>query len=103
MEGLNAQLKNRDEEYATLKAELEAQWQNTEKTGERMEFLEQERADAVAEKDALKADVESLETQISSMESEWTESENKKQELESELQEVWNLKDSLEKERDQVS
>jgi hypothetical protein len=96
------QLKFRDDEYTTLKAELEAQWDHTTKASEQIEALEQENADLAAERDALKADVEELETRTSAMEVEWNESENKKNELETELQEVWNLKDALEKERDDV-
>ena len=37
VEGLNQLLKTKDDEYATLKAELEAQWQHTEKASEKME------------------------------------------------------------------
>lgn len=97
------QLQFRDDEYATLKAELEAQWDRTAKASEQIEVLEKENADFSAERDALKADVEELETRTSAMEVEWNDSENKKNELEAELQEVWNLKDGLEKERDEVS
>jgi uncharacterized protein (DUF3084 family) len=103
LEQVTQQLKFRDDEYTTLKAELEAQWDRTAKASEQMETLEKENSDLTAERDALKADVEELETRTSAMEVEWNESENKKNELEAELQEVWNLKDALEKERDDVS
>ncbi len=101
-EGLGQQLKVKDEEYAILKAELEAQWQHTEKMSEKTETFEQEIMDLVAERDALKADAENLEVQVSNMENEWTEGENKRNELEAELQEVWNLKDALEQDRMKV-
>ena len=103
LEQANQRIKFRDDEYAMLKAELEAQWDRTAKGSEQIEALEKENADLVAERDALKADVEELETRISAMEVEWNESENKKNEHEAELQEVWNLKDALEKERGDVS
>ncbi|KAF8797581.1 hypothetical protein BYT27DRAFT_7228940 [Phlegmacium glaucopus] len=102
LEQVTQQLKSRDDEYTTLKAELEAQWDRTAKASEQTQALEKENADLCAERDALKADVEELEVRTSAMEVEWNESENKKNELETELQEVWNLKDSLEKERDEV-
>ena len=103
LEHANQQLKFRDEEYATLKAELEAQWDRTAKATEQFEALEKENVALRAESDSLKADVEELETRASTMEVEWNENENKKNELETEVQEVWNLKDALEKERDGVS
>ena len=103
LEQVNQQLKNRDDEYTVLKAELEAQWEHTAKASEQTEALEQEKADLTAERDALKSDVEELKSRTSAMEVEWNESENKRNELEVELQEVWNLKDSLERERDEVS
>ena len=102
LEQVTQQLKFRDDEYTTLKAELEAQWDHTAKASEQIETLEKENANLTAERDAFKADVEELETRISAMEVEWNESENKKNEFETELQEVWNLKDALEKERDDV-
>jgi len=70
-----------------------------EKASEKMEALEQENADLVAERDALKEDVGNLELQVVNMENDWEEGENKRQEIEAELQEVWNLKDALEQER----
>lgn len=103
LEEANRQQKIRDDEYAMVKAELEAQWDRTAKASEQTEALEKENSDLIAECDALKADVEELERRTSAMEVEWNESENKKNELEAELQEVWNLKDALEKERDDVS
>ncbi|KAJ3500587.1 hypothetical protein NLJ89_g9729 [Agrocybe chaxingu] len=85
-EQVNGMLKTKEEEFATLKAELEAQWEHTEK----------------AERDALKADVQEYEVRTSNMEVEWNESENKRNELDAELQEVWNMKDELEKERGEL-
>ncbi|KAJ2914892.1 hypothetical protein MD484_g5514, partial [Candolleomyces efflorescens] len=95
LEKAKLQLKTRDEEYETLKAELEAQWSHTEQTSEKIMELEKERNE-------LKLHVEDLESRISSMEVEWNESENKKNELENEIQELWNLREALEKDRDQI-
>ena len=44
LEQVNQQLKSRDDEYTVLKAELEAQWQHTEKASEKLDALEMERA-----------------------------------------------------------
>ncbi|KDR78350.1 hypothetical protein GALMADRAFT_1315287, partial [Galerina marginata CBS 339.88] len=102
LEELRQQLKSRSDEHATLKTELEAQWEHTEKATDKILSLEREKAEAVADRDAVKTDLEELELKTSNMEMEWNESQNKKDELEAELQEVWNLKDSLEKDRDEV-
>ncbi|KIJ60945.1 hypothetical protein HYDPIDRAFT_97711 [Hydnomerulius pinastri MD-312] len=89
------QLVRKDDEYAVLKSELEAQWQNTEKNGEKMEEIVQER-------DSLKADIVALENKISSMEEDFNESENRKNELDAELQDTLDARDALEKERDEL-
>ncbi|KAF8176272.1 hypothetical protein BJ912DRAFT_700513 [Pholiota molesta] len=102
LENVNQLLKTREEEYAVLKSELEAQWQHTEVAGEKVEALEKERAELEKERDELKAGLEELETRMSTMEVEWQESENRRQELDNELQEVWNLKDALEKDREEL-
>ncbi|KAF4612113.1 hypothetical protein D9613_003841 [Agrocybe pediades] len=102
LEEVRQQLRTRDEEYETLKAELEAQWEHTEKATDKIILLEREKTEALAERDALKADLQELEARTSAMEAEWNESENKKNEVEAELQEVWDLKDNLEKDREEL-
>ncbi|KAF8901009.1 hypothetical protein CPB84DRAFT_994909 [Gymnopilus junonius] len=102
LDEVRQQLKTRDEEYATLKSELEAQWEHTEKATDKILVLEREKTEAIADRDAAKADLEEMEGKVSNMELEWNEVQNKRDEVEVELQEVWNLKDELEKERDEV-
>ena len=102
LEEVRQQLKARDEEFATLKAELEAQWEHTEKATDKIIVLEREKNELVTDRDALKAELQELEARTSNMELEWNENENKKNEIEAELQEVWNLKENLEKDRDEV-
>ena len=96
------QLSTRDEEFATLKAELEAQWSHTEKTSEKLDTLEKAKIELENDREALKKDLEDLQMRTSSMEEEWIDGENKRNELEAEIQELWNLKEALEKDRDQV-
>lgn len=99
---IRQQLHTRDEEYMVLKAELEAQWEHTEKATEKIQALEGEKSELEAERDALRHDVEELEERMANFEVEWTDTENKRVELEAEVQELWTAKEALEKEREQV-
>lgn len=103
LENVKQQLDTRDQEHALLKAELEAQWEHTEKATEKIENLGKQLDEVKKERDELKLGVEELEQRTTNMEVEWNESENKRAELEGEVQEVWNYKEELEKEREQVS
>uniref|UniRef100_A0A8H7XXY7 Uncharacterized protein n=1 Tax=Psilocybe cubensis TaxID=181762 RepID=A0A8H7XXY7_PSICU len=102
VEDLKKQQKARDEEFATLKNELEAQWEHTEKATDKILLLEREKVELADERDAAKADLAELEVRITNMEVEWNESENKRNELEAELQEMWNVKETLEKDREEL-
>ena len=102
LQEVNQQITTRNEEYATLKTELEAQWSHTESAGNKFQTLEKGLVDLVQEKDTLRGELEELEARTANMEVEWNESENRRNELESELQGVWDLKDSLEKDRGEV-
>ena len=88
------------EEVRTLESLVEGRkgmgWEQTA-------ALEKQNADLKAERDALRADVEELEARTSAMAVERNKSEKKGNELTTELQEMWNLKDALEKERDEAS
>lgn len=84
-----------ENEIATLKSELEAQWKITEDNNEKIEQLEKERDD-------LRENLEALEARATEMELEWTESENRKAACENELNELWSYKEQVDKERDQV-
>ncbi|PPQ66147.1 hypothetical protein CVT26_010870 [Gymnopilus dilepis] len=102
LEEARQQLRTRDEEYATLKAELEAQWEHTEKATDKILVLEREKTEVVSERDSAKTDLEEMGHKLSNMETEWNEAQNKREEIEAELQEVWTLKDELERERDEL-
>ncbi|TBU28291.1 hypothetical protein BD311DRAFT_839778 [Dichomitus squalens] len=81
----------KDGELGVLKAELEAQWRNTEAMSERI-------AEAERERDAARRDVEALNQRIGEMEEEWAHAENRKNELEAEAQELLAEREELEKE-----
>ncbi|THH33286.1 hypothetical protein EUX98_g934 [Antrodiella citrinella] len=85
----------KEEETVVLRAELEAQWKHTEKSGEDVEKLVQER-------DELKSEVEALNSRMSGMEMDWNENENKKIVLEGEIQELWAAKDEVDREREEL-
>lgn len=94
---------SRKEEYSMLRAELEAQWQHTEKATEKLGALEKERAQLNTENETLKRELAALNDRATSLDIEWQESEARRNELENELQAVWNEKETLEKDRNQVS
>ena len=81
------QLKSTESELNLLKAELEAQWKYTEANSEKLQQLENERDALREERDALKA---------------FQDRGNGTEELESEIHQLWTVKESLEKERDEV-
>ncbi|KAI0706904.1 hypothetical protein C8T65DRAFT_740457 [Cerioporus squamosus] len=85
----------KDNELSVLKAELEAQWRNTETQSEKITELEKE-------KEELHGEVEALNARIGEMEVEWAQSENRKNELEAEALELWGVKEELEKERNEL-
>ncbi|KAG5652587.1 hypothetical protein H0H81_004462 [Sphagnurus paluster] len=102
LEQAKHEVKARDEEHAILKAELNAQWANTEKSTEKTAALEGQITDLEKERDALKANIAELMEKVVSLDAEWAECDNRKVELENELEEVWNHKDELEKDREQL-
>jgi chromosome segregation ATPase len=62
-------LAKKEEEVVVLRDELEAQWKNTERTGESMAQLKEER-------NVLQREVVALEARIESMELEWNDADN---------------------------
>lgn len=100
-------------EFATLKAELEAQWRHTERASENLEAAYRDRDAArqdveiargeldaarsesaelrthveelLSENEELKTDLEALEAKVLSIEEEWNDGENHRNELEAEL------------------
>ncbi|KAJ7730391.1 hypothetical protein DFH07DRAFT_993983 [Mycena maculata] len=103
LDNFKQQLKDHEEELGALKAELDAQWDHTEKTGEKMEALEAAKQAAESERDAVQAQVADLEEKISTMEGGWDESENKQIGLENHIQEMWDVREALEKEREELT
>ncbi|KAJ7756215.1 hypothetical protein B0H16DRAFT_1674764 [Mycena metata] len=95
-------LKDNEEELGMIKSELEAQWDHTEKAGEKLEAAEADKEALERERDALHTKVAELEEKIDEIDAEFIESENKQIELEAEIQQVWDEKETLEKERDEL-
>ncbi|KAJ7042789.1 hypothetical protein C8F04DRAFT_54305 [Mycena alexandri] len=96
-------LKDSEEELGMIKSELEAQWDHTEKAGEKLEAAEADKEALERERDALHTKVAELEERIDEIDAEFIESENKQLELESDIQELWDVKEALEKEREELS
>jgi hypothetical protein len=89
-------LTQKTSEMAVLRDELEAQWKNTEQSGESVVRLKEER-------NVLQSEVVALEARIESMELEWNDADNRRSEAENALQEVCAEKDLLEREKAQVN
>ncbi|KAJ7602487.1 hypothetical protein DFH06DRAFT_1488666 [Mycena polygramma] len=102
LDNYKQQLKDNEEELAMLKAELEAQWDHTEKGSEKIEAAEAAKVAAELERDTLQAKVAELEERMMEMDAEYVEAENKQFELENDIQELWDIKEALEKEREEL-
>ncbi|KAH9964889.1 hypothetical protein BC827DRAFT_1127002 [Russula dissimulans] len=89
-------LAKKEAELVVLRDELEAQWKNTERTGERMTKIEEER-------NVLQSEVVALEAKIESMELEWNDADNRRSEAENAMQEVFTEKEMVEHEKAQVT
>ena len=89
-------LAKKEEELAILREELEAQWKSTERTGETMAQLKEER-------NVLQSEVVALEAKIESMELEWNDADNRRSEAENTVQEVFAEKDAVEQDKAQVT
>ena len=64
LQEVNQQLSTRNEEHATLKSELEAQWGHTESAGNKIETLEKGLVKLAQERDGLKLELDELEARI---------------------------------------
>jgi chromosome segregation ATPase len=95
-------LKERDAAYDVLKAELEAQWEHTEKATTKIAALETRLTEVERERDAIIHELEELERKKVNLGVEFSESETRRIELEHEIEEVWNYKEELENDREQV-
>ncbi|KAJ6630157.1 hypothetical protein B0H10DRAFT_2208272 [Mycena sp. CBHHK59/15] len=103
LDNFKQQLKDHDEELGMLKSELEAQWDHTEKGAEKLEASEAAKHAVEMERDVLKADVAELEGKIANIEAEWADHENKQIDLETDIQELWDIKEALEKEHEELT
>jgi septal ring factor EnvC (AmiA/AmiB activator) len=102
LDNYKEQLKDHDEELTMLKSELEAQWDHTEKGAEKVAAAEAAKRAAETERDTLQVKINELEEKMTEMDAEYVESENKQFELENDIQELWDVKEALEKEREEV-
>ncbi|KAG6816044.1 hypothetical protein H0H87_009005 [Tephrocybe sp. NHM501043] len=102
LENKALQLHTRDEEFNVLKAELDAQWEHSEKASEKFAELEVKVAGLESERDALHHDIDKLRETIVNMETIRDDNESKKVDLKAQLQEVWDHKEELEKEKIQL-
>jgi len=89
-------LAKKEAEMVVLRNELEAQWKNTERTGESMAKIKEER-------NVLQSEVVALEAKIESMELEWNDADNRRSEAENAIQEVFSEKEMIEQEKAQVT
>ena len=88
-------LANKEEEMVVLREELEAQWKDTERTGEIMAQLKEER-------NVLQSEVVALEAKVESMEMEWNDGDNRRSEAENALQEALSVREAVEQEKAEV-
>ncbi|KAH9068092.1 hypothetical protein EDB83DRAFT_684060 [Lactarius deliciosus] len=88
-------LAKKEDEMVVLRDELEAQWKNTEQTGEGVARLKEER-------NVLQSELVALEARIESMELDWNDADNRRSEAENTLHVVFAEKESLEHEKVQL-
>ncbi|KAI9449007.1 hypothetical protein BJY52DRAFT_292646 [Lactarius psammicola] len=88
-------LAKKEDEIVVLRDELEAQWKNTEQSGESVARLKEER-------NVLQSEIVALEARIESMELEWNDADNRRAEAENALHVVFAEKENLEHEKVQL-
>jgi hypothetical protein len=94
-EAVTKALAKKEEEVVVLREELEAQWKNTERAGESMAQLKEER-------NVLQSEVVALEAKIESMELEWNDADNRRSEAENTLHVVFAEREIIDQEKMQV-
>lgn len=104
IQSLHAQFQTQEQQqdYASLKAELEAQWEHTAQSSERIDALETDNARLETDNEKLTRCVEELEQRAASLEIDWTEAENHRTDAENEAEDLWNIKEALEHEKAEV-
>ena len=107
LDGLQHQIRAKDNELNVLKEEVEAQWGNTEKLTGQAEVLQKAKERLMkefeSEREQLRSEIAALEARTNEMEIEWTESENRKLELERELAEFWEGRQNGDRQLREVS
>ena len=107
LDGLQHQIRAKDNELNVLKEEVEAQWGNTEKLTGQAEVLQKAKEKLMKEfeleREQLRSEIAALEARTNEMEIEWTESENRKLELERELAEFWEGRQNGDRQLREVS
>ncbi|KAJ7353369.1 hypothetical protein DFH08DRAFT_987672 [Mycena albidolilacea] len=102
LDNYKQQLKEHDDELVMLKAELEAQWDHSEKGADKLEAAAAAKRTAEMACETLQAKVDELEERLMEMDAEYVEAENKQMELENDIQELWDVKEALEKEQEEL-
>ncbi|KAL0574759.1 hypothetical protein V5O48_007206 [Marasmius crinis-equi] len=88
LEALKRQLKTREDEFATLKSELEAQWGHSEKATEKIDALSAEKADVEQERQVLEVEKDKLRKEVKNLQDARIELEERCQTLEAEKGEL---------------
>ncbi|KAJ7043279.1 hypothetical protein C8F04DRAFT_1390105 [Mycena alexandri] len=101
-DGFNQQLTARDDEIATLKAQLAATADRADNATKFSEAAEAGKCALAMERDSLKLQVVNLQTKNAAAQVACSDAERKAFELEDDLQGLWETKNSLEQERDQL-
>ncbi|KAG5332891.1 hypothetical protein C0989_006454, partial [Termitomyces sp. Mn162] len=96
---MKVQQKVREQEYHVLKADLDVQWEHTEKMSERTTVLEKRAASLKEECNALNHNIKEFKHKMIVVKTEANNNKGKKTQLKAQLQEVWDHKEELERER----
>ncbi|KAJ7184181.1 hypothetical protein C8R46DRAFT_1063165 [Mycena filopes] len=102
LDGFNQQLMVRDDEVAALKAELAATVDRADKATIFSEAAEAGKCALAMERDSLKLQVVNLQAKNAAVHAACSDAERKAFELEDDLQGLWDAKNSLEQERDEL-
>ncbi|KAJ7845239.1 hypothetical protein B0H14DRAFT_3684346 [Mycena olivaceomarginata] len=97
--GYKQQLKEHEDELLMLKAELVAQWDHAEKGADKWEAADAAKRAAEAECEALQAKVDELAEKMMEIDAEFKSENNH---LENDIQELWDVKEALEQEREEL-
>ncbi|KAJ6618271.1 hypothetical protein B0H10DRAFT_1947664 [Mycena sp. CBHHK59/15] len=99
LDDFKKRLEARDDELSTLKVELAESRKHAEKAAQMLEATETGKCAIAMDHDILKLRVVEAEERIVATEAAWTEKVN---DLENDVQELWDVKEALEEEREQL-